>query len=586
MKQFAARSFLLALVLGFFIAPAPARAQAPAPEGYSSSQGTRLYLSGYILDPHKEAVKDAEIQVRLNGQLQKHYAHGKLTEKVESLSDGSYLAEIELPEAPPAGSTVTLEVSKSSFGRVRETIPLDNFARRGNDLYFQKSFNLHRILGPAFWVATLVLLGVYVLITLELLHRTIVAMLGAAVILAFSSIFGALNPEFHIISFETAVHKIDLNVILLLMGMMVIVGVLKESGIFQWAAARCFALARGNIFVLSLILMILTAVTSAFLDNVTTMLLVVPVSIEIAVALGISPLALLIPETLASNVGGTATLIGDPPNIMIGSYAGLTFMQFLQHLSVVCIIVMVPLFFITRKFYGDDYHKGRVTDPAAFARALKEEHKITDRTLLGVGLGVLALVIGLFLTHGIWHMEVSVAALFGASIFFAFGLVTGKVQLQEFIEKEIDWPTLLFFLFLFIIVGAVEETGLLALVADWIRNLSHGSLTAAICLILWGSAIMSAFIDNIPFTATMLPITAYLTQAIPGAQNGVLWWALALGACLGGNGTMIGASANVVTVGIAESRGYHISFINFMKIGFTYMVISIAIANLWLLFFF
>jgi Na+/H+ antiporter NhaD/arsenite permease-like protein len=329
--------------------------------------------------------------------------------------------------------------------------------------------------------------------------------------------------------------------------------------------------------------MVLTAVTSAFLDNVTTMLLMVPVSIEIAVALGISPLALLIPETLASNVGGTATLIGDPPNIMIGSYAGLTFLQFLQNLSLICLVVMVPLFFVARFFYGKQYHAGKVADPVSFARKLKEEYRITDRSLLGVGLAVLALVIGLFLSHGLFHMEVSVAALLGASLFFTYGLVTGKVKLQQFLEREIDWPTLLFFLFLFIIVGAVEEAGLLSLVADWILQLSRGSLTISICLILWGSAIMSAFVDNIPFTATMLPITAYLTQAVPGAEGGVLWWALALGACLGGNGTMIGASANVVTVGIAEARGYHISFLKFMKVGFIFMLISVAIANLWLL---
>jgi Na+/H+ antiporter NhaD/arsenite permease-like protein len=580
MKHLKWHWFLVVLVFMVFCLPGGARA---AQGGNPSVSTSRLFISGHILDPHRDPVKDAEIHVWVNGKLQRIKDLGALAGGVRSQSDGEYLVDLEFSHPLPPGSTIALGIHKSSFRLIQKTFTLDQFAQRDGEYFLPQDFSLKRVLGPAFWIATLVLLGVYAMITFEILHRTIVAMLGAAIILALSATLGSIDPEFHIISFQNAMQKIDLNVILLLLGMMVIVGVLKESGIFQWAAARCFSLARGNIFVLALILMTFTALTSAFLDNVTTMLLVAPVTIEIALALGISPLALLIPETLASNVGGTATLIGDPPNIMIGSYAGLSFLSFIQNLALVCIIVMVPLFIISKYFYGKEYHEGRVEDPAGFARALREEHRITDRKLLTVGLAVLALVIGLFLTHSIWHMEVSVAAIFGASLFFAYALLTGRVRIQEFMEKEIDWATLLFFLFLFIIIGAVEETGLLSLIADWILELSRGHMTAAICMILWGSAIMSAFIDNIPFTATMLPITAYLTQVIPGSQSGVLWWALALGACLGGNGTMIGASANVVTVGIAESRGHEISFLKFMKIGFLYMVISVAIANIWLL---
>ena len=577
------RPGLLCLLLLFCGAASALAADGPPSTG---APAARLIISGYIRDTHQEPVKGVAVRLWVNGREQHRRLGGHGEPLVRSLADGTYLAEVPLARPLSPGARVTLELRKTSFKPQRITFAAGDFARHDSQFLLQRDFTLPRIIGPAFWIATLVLLGVYALITLELMHRTIVAMLGAALILAVSAVGGALDPAYRIISFSTAVESIDLNVIFLLLGMMIIVGVLKESGVFQYAAARCFSLARGNVFVLSLILMILTAVTSAFLDNVTTMLLVVPVSIEIAVALGISPLALLIPETLASNVGGTATLIGDPPNIMIGSYAGLSFVQFIQHLAVVCVIVMIPLFVVSRIAYGKEYLRGRVEDPAAFARALREEHRITDRTLLGVGMAVLALVIGLFLSHALFHMEVSVAALFGASLFFAFALATGKVQLQEFLEREIDWTTLLFFIFLFIIVGAVQEAGLLSLVSDWIRELSRGSLTSAICLILWGAAIMSAFVDNIPFTATMLPITAYLTQVIPGAQNDVLWWALALGACLGGNGTMIGASANVVTVGIAESRGYHISFLRFMKVGFIFMVISIVIANIWLLYFY
>ncbi|HUU80613.1 MAG TPA: SLC13 family permease, partial [Acidobacteriota bacterium] len=292
----------------------------------------------------------------------------------------------------------------------------------------------------------------------------------------------------------------------------------------------------------------------------------------------------LIPLVLASNVGGTATLIGDPPNIMIGSFAGLTFMDFVVALAAVCGIAMVVLIIFTKLVWGKDYASAKVESVTEYIKVLKEKYKITDPTLLAYGLAVLAFVIFLFLSHGYWHMEVSVAALMGASVLFTISILTGKVNMLELIEKDIEWPTLMFFIFLFILVGAVESSGLLALIADWILQLSKGDFVAACSLIIWVAAIMSAFVDNIPFTATMLPIVAYLTTVIPGAEN-TLWWALAIGACFGGNGTIIGASANVVTMGIAESRGYKISFGGFMKTAFPYMIISVLLAHAWLLIF-
>ncbi|MGQ9655733.1 MAG: SLC13 family permease, partial [Thermodesulfobacteriota bacterium] len=440
-----------------------------------------------------------------------------------------------------------------------------------------------RTAGRAFWIAAVVFLAAYLAICFELLHRTIAAMLGAAIMLAVSYTIGTLKPECHIISFETAMHKIDLNVIFLLMGMMIIVGILKHTGVFQWCAYKCFHLARGSVFLLAVMFCIFTAVTSAFLDNVTTMLLLTPVTIAICQTLRLNPLTMLVPEVMASNVGGTATLIGDPPNIMIGSYAGLTFMDFVNNLIIVCATGLVILFFVVRLYYNRAYKEAQVVEVEAFTQRLREEYKITDGTLLGYGLFVLGFTIFLFITHGFWHMEVSVAALLGASVLFTYSILAKKVKMLELLEKDIEWPSLLFFMFLFMVVGAVEETGLLALIADWVLDLSKGNLTVAIVLILWVSAFLSAFVDNIPYTATMLPITAYLTQTIPGAESNVLWWALAFGACLGGNGTIIGASANVVTMGIAESVGYPISFVRFMKFGLVYMIISVAIANVWLL---
>jgi Na+/H+ antiporter NhaD/arsenite permease-like protein len=529
-------------------------------------------------------VKEAGIRVLINGEPHKLIAEHKEIEKTETSSHGTYQLEFNVPPGTVDSSKIQLELSKTSYRKTYIDFTKKDFARKDLNFYAVKSTEMPRVLGPAFWISTVVFLVAYALISFELLHRTIAAMLGAALMLLITYTFGTLNHEYHIISFERAMQAIDMNVIFLLMGMMIIVGVLKHTGVFQWCAYMSFKIARGNVMALAIISMIFIAITSAFLDNVTTMLLYTPVLIEIALALKISPLALLIPGIMASNVGGTATLIGDPPNIMIGSYTGLSFMAFVTNLTLAAVISMIALFLYNKFFYGKAYSNAKVEDIDGFIAFLKEEYKITDKTLLGYGLFIMALVVSFFVTHGYWHMEVCIPALFGAGLLFTYSILTKKVKMLELIEKDIEWTTLLFFIFLFVIVGAVEEAGLLSVIADWVLNLSQGDLVIAICLILWVSAIMSAFVDNIPFTATMLPITAYLTKVIPGAaETNVLWWALALGACFGGNGTMIGASANVVTVGIAEAAGHKISFFGFMKYAFLYMIISVAIANVWLL---
>ncbi len=545
-----------------------------------------FFISGTIIDTHNEPVKEARIRLLVNGQPRKLLYKHKLKEEIETSSQGSYQVEFKLPSDQIEPADIQLKISKTSYRKITVDLKKDDFAQKGHNFYTVRNIEMPRIIGPAFYISTIVFILAYILISFELLHRTLAAMLGAAVMLVITYTFGTLNHEYHIISFESAIHAIDMNVIFLLMGMMIIVGILKHTGVFQWCAYKSFQIARGKVMLLSLVLMIFTAISSAFLDNVTTMLILTPVTIEIALTLGVSPFALLIPEILASNVGGTSTLIGDPPNIMIGSYAGLTFMQFVNNLALVCVISMVILFVYIKLFYGKSYAKTKIEDIDGFIAKLRKEYQITDKTLLGYALFVLGLVVAMFVTHGYWHMEVSIAALFGAGILFTFGILTKKINMLELIEKDIEWTTLLFFMFLFMLVGAVEETGLLALIADYVLDLSKGNLVMAICLVLWVSAIMSAFVDNIPFTATMLPVVAYLTQVIPGAESNVLWWALALGACFGGNGTIIGASANVVTIGIAEAAGYRITFFSFMKVAFPFMIISVAIANAWLLIFF
>lgn len=552
-----------------------------------TAQGDTFFISGTVIDYHNEPVKEAQVKILVNGQPQEIIVEHEKEEEAETSSQGTYQLSFNLSPQQIDTSKVQIQVQKTSFAKTTVDLTKEDFAQKGQQFFLVKDIKISPWLGPAFYIATVIFLFIYALISFEVLHRTIAAMLGAAVLLLITYTIGTLNSDYHIMSFERAMHAIDMNVIFLLMGMMTIVGILKHTGVFQWCAYISFKIARGNVLILSIISMIFIAVSSAFLDNVTTMLLYTPVLIEIALALKISPLTLLIPGVMASNVGGTTTLIGDPPNIMIGSYTGFTFMMFVQNLTLVCIIATVALIIYTKLFYGKAYKKAKVEDIDKFIAQLREQYKITDKTLLGYGLFVVALVVGFFLTHGYWHMEVSIPALTGASVLFTYSILSKKVKMLELIEKDIEWTTLLFFIFLFIIVGAVEEVGLLSWIADQVLDLSGGNLIKAIALILWVSAIMSAFVDNIPFTATMLPITAYLTKVIPGAaDHNVLWWALALGACLGGNGTMIGASANVVTVGIAEAAGYKISFFGFMKFAFVYMLISVAISHVWLLVFY
>ncbi len=545
--------------------------------GASTGAADMLIVSGTVANAQGKAIKEVQVEFFVNGQK----LH--LEEEVTTSKAGRYEAEIKLPVGTLPGAKVEMEAVKPSYRPMRmvlERIIKETEDGKGGASYLaHNSVTLSRTISPAFWIATLVLVIVYALIAFELMHRTLAALLGAALLMTVSYTAGTFNKDYMIMSFEDAMHAIDMNVIFLLMAMMIIVGVLKKTGVFQWLAYKSYQLARGNVFTLASILMVVTAVTSAFLDNVTTMLLIIPVTIEIALTLKINPVTLLMPEVFASNVGGTATLIGDPPNIMIGSYAKLSFVDFVQNLTVICVICLIVTVVYFVYWYKKGYMKAEVGDVQKMIAHLKEEYQITDRGLLIKGGIILGITIFLFIIHGALHMEPSIAALIGAAVL----LVVSRVDLVEMLEHEVEWPTLIFFMMLFIVVAGAEETGLIQMIADWVNDLSRGSLVTAILMILWVSAIASAIIDNIPFTATMLPIVAYLTTAIPGAQSGVLWWALALGACLGGNGTMIGASANVVTVGMAERAGHPISFMEYLRVAFIPMIITVILCSFWLL---
>jgi Na+/H+ antiporter NhaD/arsenite permease-like protein len=566
-------NILILLTVAGFLAASPAfAASAPA--------GDHLAVSGLVTNSMGKGLREVEVEVLVNGRHVKPM--GKEGEVVTG-KPGGYVADFLLPEGTLPQARVEVKAFKPSWKPVPATLVkvVDAGTDPQGNRLFQAARNLtmERTITPGFWIASIVLLLVYLLISLEWMHRTLAAFMGAAFILFVTYTLGTFNKSYFIISFEDAMHAIDLNVVFLLMGMMIFVGVLKKTGMFQFMAYKAYAWARGNIFVLSFVLQVITAVTSAFLDNVTTMLLMIPVTIEIAVTLKINPLALLIPEVFASNVGGTATLIGDPPNILIGSYANLSFGQFVQNLALACTACLAMSGFWYLWWHKKDYQQAEVKDVARTIEYLREEYRITDVKLTVQGLCLLGFTILLFTLHGLFHMEVSVAALIGALLL----LIISKVDIVEMLEHEVEWPTLVFFIGLFMVIAGAEETGLIQMIANWVKDLSRGNLTVAIILVLWVSAIASAFIDNIPFTATMLPIIAFLNQTIPGAESGVLWWALSLGACLGGNGTMIGASANVVTVGLAEKSGYHISFMAYMRACWWPMIITVTIAMIYLL---
>ena len=570
---------IITVILAFLVLDSsPQGVQAAPPE-----QGDRLKLSGMMKNPRGRGVETVEIEVLVNGQPVKPVRD---EDPFVTGAKGSFFGEFLLPSGTLPGAKVEVKAHKPSWHELPPT-QVEIFQAgtdpAGRPLFkASQDFSLKRVITPAFWIATGILLLVYIIIALEWMHRTLAALLGAALVLFITYTAGTFNEGFFIISFKDAIHAMDMNVIFLLMGMMIIVGVLKKTGLFQWMAYKSYAIARGNVFILSCILMVVTAVASAFLDNVTTMLLMVPVTIEIAVTLKINPIALLIPEVFASNVGGTATLIGDPPNILIGSYAKLTFVDFLANLTIIVIICMVVTLIYYVYWYKKSYLKAEARDVGRTIEFLKQEYQITNKKLLFLCLGFLSFTIFLFLIHGVLHMEPSIAALTGAVLLLAFS----RGNIVEMLEHEVEWPTLVFFMALFIVVAAAEETGLIQAVAAWVANVSQGNLTVAVLMVLWVSALASAAVDNIPFTATMLPIIAFLNTTIPGAESGVLWWALSLGACFGGNGTMIGASANVVTVGLAEKAGYHISFLYYMKACFVPMLITVALASAYLLIFF
>ena len=412
-------------------------------------------------------------------------------------------------------------------------------------------------------IAIVIFLVTMAAIMTEKLHRTVAAVAGALLLILTG-----------VLSVESGFSYVDLNTLGVLIGMMLFVAVVKNSGIFEYIAIKAAKIAKGRPWPLMVLFALITAVLSAFLDNVTTVLLIGPMTLAITSMLRINPIPFFMTQIMASNIGGTATLIGDPPNIMIGSAAGLSFTDFITNTGVAVLFVLAATIVCFYFIYGRKLH----VEPEAMDSILQldENKAIKDRSLLIKSVVMILLVVFGFVFHSQLHLESCTIALTAAAVM----LLIGRQDVEE-IVAGVEWTTILFFTGLFIVVGGLQETGVIQILANGLMDLTEGHMTLTILLILWVSAIVSSFLDNIPFVATLIPLI--LTMQSSGVDVTPLWGAVSLGACLGGNGTLIGASANVVLSGISNRHGFPITFASYFKVGFPLMLVSVAISTVFLL---
>lgn len=412
-------------------------------------------------------------------------------------------------------------------------------------------------------IAIVIFLVTMAAIMTEKLHRTVAAVAGALLLILTG-----------VLSVESGFSYVDLNTLGVLIGMMLFVAVVKNSGIFEYIAIKAAKIAKGRPWPLMVLFALITAVLSAFLDNVTTVLLIGPMTLAITSMLRINPIPFFMTQIMASNIGGTATLIGDPPNIMIGSAAGLSFTDFITNTGVAVLFVLAATIVCFYFIYGRKLH----VEPEAMDSILQldENKAIKDRSLLIKSVVMILLVVFGFVFHSQLHLESCTIALTAAAVM----LLIGRQDVEE-IVAGVEWTTILFFTGLFIVVGGLQETGVIQILANGLMDLTEGHMTLTILLILWVSAIVSSFLDNIPFVATLIPLI--LTMQSSGVDVTPLWWAVSLGACLGGNGTLIGASANVVLSVISNRHGFPITFASYFKVGFPLMLVSVAISTVFLL---
>lgn len=563
--------FTLALTLLaalFSVWPAPALAEG----------GCTVSVVARLAEPGGQPVEEADITLLLDGE--------PVSEPVAATRsdvDGDYSVRFAVSETQFACiSEARCRVAIAIDARHFAPLTWEPEARHllfGEDcaVVTAGDITLSRTQTPAFWLAIAVFVATIAVIVFERLHRTTAALLGAGILLAISHTVGHVLPQWRAIYFDQAVEYVDLEVILLLLGMMIIISVVENTGVFQWLTYQAYRASRGRPWLLSALLMTVTALLSALLDNVTTILLISPLTIEIALQMGMTPLALLVPEVLACNIGGAATLIGDPPNILIGSYAGFAFGDFLTNMApgaAVALIVAVPIVLLT---YRRQYRYARLHRSASLEQRLAANASINDQVLLRRSLIVFAFTLAGFVLGSAIELPPAVPALLGAAVLLAWT----KPDLGETLAR-IDWLTVLFFTALFIEVGALQEVGCLSMLASAASDLVGSNASLGMVFVLTLTLVTSALIDNIPFTAAMLPVVASMAASMP-AQPTLLYWALAYGACFGGNGTLIGASANLVAAGYAERAGYPLSYMKYLRAALPVTVASGIVAGIWLL---
>lgn len=418
-------------------------------------------------------------------------------------------------------------------------------------------------------VSASLLILAYIFIALEKIPKVTIALLGGALTILLGlvsqtkALGDGINPHYFI-------NFIDFNVIFLLVSMMVIVSITTRSGVFNWIANELLKFTKGHPVKVLCALGLFTAITSAFLDNVTTVILIMPITFAIAKKLDIDPIPFLLTEIFSSNIGGTATLIGDPPNIIIGSAGGLSFIDFVKELTPVILVIMCVVITILAFIFRKKLHASQ--DKMDEVAQIDNSHTITDKALMIRSTLVLALVILGFMLHDVTHIETCVVAMLGASILLIF-------EKPNEILQDVEWNTIFFFIGLFIIIGGLEASGGIKLMAEWILKVTQGSQAATSMIILWASGVISGIIDNIPYTATMAPMLVEIEKTMGATYAYPLWWALSLGACLGGNMTIIGAAANVIVSENAAKSGYPISFMRFLKYGIAVVTISLTIST-------
>jgi len=534
---------------------------------FATETESGFLITGRLFDPQGQPIVAAEVSAHVPNEEE-------AIAEAESQEDGSWLLVLD---HVPEGASV--HIHRYHFvDQVIELDAADLVRLQATGTLWIPELSLEREVTAGFWIATAIFVIVLLLIAFEKLHSTTAALLGVSAVFLVSAFGTAFAPSMYILNFERALTYINWEVIFLVMAMMIVVAVIEETGIFQWTAFQAYRLSRGRSWVLVLILMAVTAIASALLDNFTTMLLMTPISLQIGLALGINPLALIIPEVLASNVGGITTLIGTPTNILIGAYAGIGFNDFLVNQTIGVLIALAAMGAYVIWHYRKEWAKVSGGVSETLYEKLKENGRIRNPNALKKSLVVFVFILIGFVVGERIHVVPAVPAIIGATVL----LIWLKPDIHHMI-KAIDWTTLVFFMTLFMVVGAVQEVGLIALISEGISQVVGENLGLSIFVIVVGVGTLSTVVANIPLAASMLPVVEFLTGSIPGANTKVLYYALSMGAAMGGNGFLIGAEANLVTAGITSQAGSPIPFKEFFKIGLPITYITLFIGYLWLM---